>query len=232
MRLQSSVQRRDVVVRLSLLVGACALPPNSSLTDWARTASVVVDRPALLPPDDRAAAAWQQAISVYLYALSVLGEIEQPLRFRPDSFVAISAVAGPPGSPPAEAAAAIGRALGAAYAANFRPGARADSAYPAPLVQDNRLPAFVRAGDVPLRVLIDALAAGLQPGAYRSSLTSIAEDHALIAASAAHITQRELARSLQAAEDRLRRSARLLPPDPIVLARAAGDGAVAKTVQP
>ncbi len=137
----------------------------------------------------------------------MLGENEQPLRFHPDRFATISAAAGPPGSPPAEAAAAIGRALAVAYVANLRPGARTDSAYPAPLGEDNRLPAFVRTGDAPLRVLIEALAAALQPGAYRNSLTAIAEDHALIVASAAHITQRDLARSLQAAEDRMRHAA-------------------------
>lgn len=225
------MQRRSLVLGLHLLAAGCALPPNTALTDWARTASAVVDRPALLPPEP-SAAAQQQAVAIYLYALSVLGEEEQPLRFRAARFAPIAAAAGSPGSPPADAAAAIGRALAGASAANLRPGARADSAHPAPLVEDNRLPPFVRAGEAPLRVLLDALAAPLPPGPYRASLAAIAEDHAMIAASAAHLSQRALARSLQAAEDRLRRNARLLPPDPQVLARGPGEGAVAATVQP
>lgn len=225
------LQRRDLLLLLHLPAAGCALPPDTALTDWARTASALVDRPALAPPGP-SAAAQQQVVAIYLQALSVLGEHEQPLRFRAERFAPIAAAAGPPGSPPAEAAAAIGRALASASAANLRPGARADSAHPAPLVEDNRLPPFVRAGHAPLRVLLDALAAPLPPGPYRAILAAIAEDHAMIAASAAGLGRRDLARRLQAAEDRLRREARLLPPDPQVLARGPGEGAVAATVQP
>lgn len=227
--------RPGLAALLLVLLAGCALPPNTALRDWARTASVTADRPGLMPPDD-ALLAQQEALASYLYALSVLARPEQRLTFDDAAFALIRARAAP-----AEAAiGGLGAVLAAARDANLAPGARANSAYPARVVEDLRLSPFVAAADQPLQALLAALREGLgaaegadaDRAVYLRLLAAIAEDHAMIAAQARHIEAREVARQVQAAEDRLLRLALLLPPDPSVARRAGAAGAVARVVQP
>ncbi|CAH0208770.1 hypothetical protein [Roseomonas sp. CECT 9278] len=223
-----------------LLVVGCALPPNTALRDWSRAASVAVDRPALLAPPDRrdGLAAQQAALAIYLYALGVLAQDEQPLTFDAAAFAAL-----PPRAAVADPAAGravheIGVILAAARAANLAPGARANSAAPAPLVEDNRLRQVIRTADAPVQALVGALAAGLDAGGdadrgtYARLLAAIGEDHAMLRANATHIRAREVARGIMAAQDRMARLARRLPPDPMVAARVQPAGLVAAVVQP
>jgi hypothetical protein len=231
-------RRPGLAALLLVLLAGCALPPNTALRDWARTASVTADRPGLMPPED-ALLAQQEALAAYLYALSVLARPEQRLTFDDAAFGRIRARA----APVARAEAAIGglaAVLAGARDANLAPGARANSAHPARVVEDLRLPPFVAAADPPLQALLAALGEGLgaaggadaDRAAYRRLLAAIAEDHAMIAAQARHIEAREVARRIQAAEDRLLRLALLLPPDPSVARRSGAAGAVARVVQP
>jgi hypothetical protein len=228
---------RAAVVLLLLLLAGCALPENTALRDWARTASVTADRPSLLPAGD-ALLAQQEALAIHLQALSVLARPEQTLAFDADAHARIRARAGADPRA-ARALAALGEALRAARAANLPPGARADSAHPAPLVEDRRLVPFIAASDPPLQALLAILAGGLGDGAaapgraaYLRVLGAIAEDHAMIASLAAHVEEREAARRMQAAEDRLLRLAFLLPADPAVAGREGRAGAVARVAQP
>lgn len=223
-----------------LLVVGCALPPNTALRDWSRAASVAVDRPALLAPPDRrdGLAAQQEALAIYLYALGVLAEDEQPLTFDAAAFAALPPRAAAADPAAGRAVGEIGAVLAAARAANLAPGARANSAAPAPLVEDNRLRQVIRTADAPVRALVAALVSGIEAGGdpdretYARLLAAIGEDHAMLRAKATHIRAREVARGIMASQDRLVRLSRRLPPDPVVAARVQPAGLVALVAQP
>lgn len=224
--------RRSLALLALAPAAACALPPNTALRDWAWTASVLADRPAELDGQD-AALAMQEGFVAWLHALGVLAVPEQRLAFRAEAFAALAprAAAAEPGA--AAAIGQLGAVLAAAQRANLPLGARADSAFPAPLVEDNRLRPALRAADAPVQALVAALGrAAAAREAYRHLVAAIAEDHAMIAASLRHIEARELARRIMAAEDRLRRLAVRLPPDPVVAARGGAPGPGAAMVQP
>lgn len=232
--------RSLVVLAWALLLVGCALPPNAALRDWARSASVAADRPGLLATSERAdaLAAQQEALAVYLYVLGVLATKEQPVTFRADSYAVLPARAAALDPASGQAVAQIGAILDAAREGNLPPGARANSAAPAPLVEDTRLPRVIRAADPQVQVLILAISAGLAGGAdpdretYLRLLAALREDHAMITARAGSLASRELERDLHAAEDRLARIARLLPADPVVAARSPPGGMVALVAQP
>lgn len=227
------------LIALMLLPG-CALPPNTALRDWARLASILADHPAAAP--DAASRdgllAQQEALAVYLYALSVLATEDSILTFRADAFAPLvrrAAAADPAAGP---AVAEIGRLLAAAQAANPAPGARARSAGSATVIEDLRLRPLIRAADAPVQVLVGTLSratAGLtgpEEQTYRQVLAAIGEGHAMLTARAADIRQREVAREIQAQEDRLRRLALILAPDPAVGLRPNPAGMVGAVVQP
>lgn len=214
-----------------LLVAGCALPPETALRDWARTASVVADRPSLLPPDD-ALLARQEALAVYLYALGLLAAQDGPVPFRAEAHDAIAARAG-------DAARDLGRVLRRAREARTPAEDQAQSAYPAPLVEDRRLRPTILAADASVQALVASLSTGIAAAGtgpdgatYQRLLAALGKDHAMIAARSLHLDAREVARGIRAAEDRLLRLARLLPPDPAVAARGPAGGAVARVVQP
>ncbi|MBR0683305.1 hypothetical protein GXW74_22660 [Roseomonas eburnea] len=251
-----------------VLVAGCSLPPNTALRDWARTASILADHPAAVAPEPGAAppraapapdpgdeaararrdglVAQQQALAVYLYALGVLAEEEQPLTFREEPYAALAPRAAAADPAAARAVAEIGAILRAAREANLPPGARANSAGQATVVEDHRLRSVIRAADTPVQALVAALAAGIaaappagaerRPGADREAylrvLAAIGEGHAMLKARARHITQEDLARELRAEEDRLIRAAYRLPADPAIGARRPLGGVVAEVVQP
>ncbi|BDG72847.1 hypothetical protein [Roseomonas fluvialis] len=222
------------------LLAACALPPNTALQDWARTASVAVDQPALLAgPAQDGLLAQQQALAAWLYALGVLAGEEQPLTFRAARFAPLAARAAADPTA-AEAVAALGAVLERAQAGNIPPAARAYSAGQAQVVEDLRLRPAIRAANGPVQVLAASLGAAMAAGeapaqdrtTYRRVLDRVAEGHAMIDARTRHITQVAVAREIRDAEDTLLRLQRLLPPDPVVAARPPGGGAVAALVQP
>ncbi|WP_198376894.1 hypothetical protein, partial [Neoroseomonas rubea] len=127
-----------------LMLAACGLPPNHALRDWARTASIAVDRPSLVPAGAEDALARQAALAGWLQALAILAEEEGMPAFRP-----------PDGTRPADPSfAALDAALRGAAATppNRGPMAGADA-------QDEarRLPVAIRAADPPVQALVAAL---------------------------------------------------------------------------
>ena len=220
----------------------CALPPNTALRDWARLASILVDHPsaivAPMPPERDGLLAQQEALAIYLYALSVLATEESTLTFRAEPFAPLvprAAAANPAAGP---AVAELGRLLAAARAANLPPGARANSAGSQTVVEDLRLRPLIRAADAPVQVLVGTLTQGIggtdapEQAAYREVLAAIGQGHAMLKAGAADIRQREMARDIMAQEDRLRRLMLILAPDPMVGLRPDPAGLVGAVVQP
>ncbi|MBR0651433.1 hypothetical protein GXW78_17315 [Roseomonas terrae] len=218
---------------LALLVG-CALPPNTALRDWAQLASVAADQPEAVPPGDArdGLRAQQAALSIYLYALSVLAQEESMLTFRAEAYAPLVRRAAAGDAAAGAAVAQLGRLLEAAYAANPVPGARARSAGSPTVIEDLRLRPLIRGADAPVQGLAATLAQGTGDDAYRAVLLAIAEGHALLATRAADIRQRAMARDIQAQEDRLRRLMLFLAPDPAVGLRRDLAGPVGAVVQP
>jgi hypothetical protein len=219
------------------LLGGCALPANTALRDWARLASVAMDRPAALTAPDAASRdgllAQQEALAIYLYALSVVATEESTLTFRAAAFAPLvprAATADPVGG---AAVAELGRLLDAARAGNIPPGARDRSAGSPTVIEDLRLRPLIRGADAPVQRLAASVARGATgQGAYRDMLAAIAEGHAMLVVNAANIRQRGVARAILAEEDRLRRLVFIVPPDAAVGLRQDPAGAVEAVVQP
>lgn len=231
--------RRSAIILLGCLLFGCALPPNTALRDWARLASILTDHPgAVAAPDPvrrEGLLAQQEALAIYLYALSVLATEESTLTFRAEPFAPLAprAAAADPAAGPA--VAEIGRLLAAARAANLPPRARANSAGSATVVEDLRLRPMIRAADAPVQVLVGTLsrgATGPEADTYRQVLAAIGQGHAMLKAQAGDIRQRETARDIMAQEDRLRRLMLILAPDPAVGLRPDPAGLVGAVVQP
>ncbi|WP_188968911.1 hypothetical protein [Neoroseomonas lacus] len=230
---------RSAIILLGCLLLGCALPPNTALRDWARLASVLADHPSAAaapnPAQRDGLLAQQQALAIYLYALSVLATEESTLTFRPEPFAPLpsrAAAADPAAGP---AVAEIGRLLAAARAANLPPGARARSAGSATVVEDLRLRPLIRAADAPVQMLVGTLSRGTtgpEEETYRQVLAAIGQGHAMLKAQAGDIRQRETARDIMAQEDRLRRLMLILAPDPAVGLRPDPAGLVGAVVQP
>ncbi|MEO3474175.1 hypothetical protein AAFN86_20065 [Roseomonas sp. CAU 1739] len=230
------------LLAILLPLSGCALPPNTALRDWARLASVLADQPdaiaPMAPPGRNGLVAQQEALAVYLYALSVLAQEESTLTFRAEAFAPLApraAMADPAAGP---AVAEIGRLLAAAQAANLPPGARARSAGSQTVIEDLRLRPLIRAADAPVQLLVGTLSrgavgvAGSEQDTYRQVLAAIGEGHAMLKALAPDIRQRETARDIMAQEDRLRRLMLILAPDPAVGLRPDPAGMVGAVVQP
>jgi hypothetical protein len=200
---------RRLALLACLALSACGLPPNHALRDWARTASVAVDRPSLAPAG---AEQRQAALAGWLQALAILAEEEGMPTFGP-------AQGSAPDDPAAATLAGVLRAA-AATPPNRGPTAGADAQD-----EQRRLPVAIRAADPSVQAIITALSADM-PGegrdAYRRALAEIGATHAMLAARARHLRQEELARDVRQAEDGLRRIMLRLPPDPMIAARPRG----------
>lgn len=196
-----------------LLLAACALPPNTGLRDWARTASLLADQPG-----GDAAAAQRQALAGYLQGLALMAE-GAPIAFPDDAWAGLAARAGATDPEAGAAVAALGTVLAAARDANPQPPDQVYSAGSDLVPADNRLRSTIRAGDAPVQALAAAIARGLGDpaaddparAAERRSLAEIATTHALLRERARHVTQYALGRDLRFAEDGLWRAALLRP---------------------
>lgn len=201
---------------LAMLAG-CALPPNTALPDWARSASELAGQAAAEPHAAR------DALAVYLYALGVVAA-QDVLTFRDAPYAALAARAGTP------AVDALGAVLRRARDANPDLEARAHSAGRSEVVEDLRLRPMLQAADPPVQALVVLLSAGSGDPAERAVLARIGEGHALLAQRAGSLValgQRGTAREIRAAEEALLRAGARLP------ARDAGAAAaIAATVQP
>jgi hypothetical protein len=221
----------SILGALALLAG-CALPPNTALRDWSRTASVLVSAPAAAHAviDDDGSRAMQASLSIYLYALGVVAA-EGILTFREDAYVSLPPRAATTDPTAGRAVAELGAVLRAAHQANPEPNARAYSAGKATFVEDLRLRPMIREADPAVQVLVSTLAADAPPeGAYRTVLAHIGAGHALLALRARSLVkldQRETEREIREAEDDLLRAAARLG-----AGQARTAAAVAATVQP
>jgi hypothetical protein len=205
------------VAVLAMLAG-CALPPNTALPDWARSASELAGQAAAQPDAAR------DALAVYLYALGVVAR-EDVLTFREAPYAALAARAGTP------AVDALGVVLRRARDANPDLEVRAYSAGRAEAVEDLRLRPMLQAADPPVQALVALLSAGSADPAERAVLARIGEGHALLAARAGSVValgQRGTAREIRAAEEALLRAGARLPARDATAAAAI----IAATVQP
>lgn len=233
-----------LVGAILLLVGTsgCALPRNTAIVDWARTASIAASLPA--EAEAPATRAMQQALATYLLALGVLAD-QAVLAFDEAGFRALAEPMPPLGADAVNRLALFLRAASDEVPERW---ASRESSRPEPSYEDRRLAAVLWRSDAAVQSLVAALAealacadvvpatAPLMPTdlalqieweAWRLARISdrsiaraaqgdlvrrIGEGHALLASRASAITQRETERQLRSAEDRLRQSMARLPP--------------------
>lgn len=140
----------------SLLLGACALPPNTALGDWSRSASIATDRPSLAPPPDPdAIRAMQRALGFYFQALGVLWDnADLPLM----DFAALAARAAPFDPTAAQAISGLGGHLHAASSNVPMRWLPRDNSSQRPLPEDWRLADLIGASDGAVQILLASLA--------------------------------------------------------------------------
>jgi hypothetical protein len=181
-----------------LLLPACTLPLNSALRDWARLASVGLNR--AVPPESAPRREARAALTAYLYALGVLWD-GAPLNFQPAAFA-------PGTSEPA--ILALSAALSAASADTPPRWATNEVTSPRPTYEDRRLARLIRAADPPVQqLLLQLKTEASPPGA--AVLTRIGEGHAVLLASADRLSQRATERDMLQQSDLLARDLRRLP---------------------
>jgi hypothetical protein len=185
---------------LSLAAGiaACSAPDYSAARDWARSASIATDHPAIAARTGAAdgAEAMRQALSVTLAALGRMAD-DGVLPYPEDPFVDVAARAARADARGGAAVASLGLFLRRATRSNWR----------AP-----QLRAAIRLVDPDIQALATALAGTLGEGSAEAALVRrIAADHAVMAARAGEITSADMGRTLRDAEDGLRRMMLALP---------------------
>lgn len=213
------------------LLGACALPVNTALRDWTRTAETALDRSAATP----ASAPGREALSTYLQALGALWD-GADLSFDAPRFEALAVAEPDPAA--AGAIRELGRLLRAAGDEKPPRWLPADNSGSSPAYEDRRLSATIRAADPSVQLLLAALGRPAAPAplpppaptedpalrqvererearraaqerearARQAALAELAAGHALLASLAGRLRQRETERELRRAEDRLRRA--------------------------
>lgn len=141
-----------------LLLGACGLPPNTAVGDWARSASIGTNRPGFAtPPHAAPVRAMQQALGIYFTAIGVLWDNAE-LDFRAAEFMALAPDVGIFDPAAGEAIRALATNLRAA--SNDRPlqSLPRDNAGPRPLPEDWRLANLIGASDGAVQLLLASLA--------------------------------------------------------------------------
>ncbi|BDG72846.1 hypothetical protein [Roseomonas fluvialis] len=209
-----------------LLAAACSAPDYTPARDWARTASLVVAYPApAATSEDRrdGIAAMQQALAMYLAALSLMADDGIPA-YREDPFAELAPRAARADPAGGAAVASLGAMLRRATLENWQ----------APDLRNT-----IAVADPALQALVTALAGSLRAAApapeppapraappvtdpaaaradYIAVVTRIGTGHALLVASAPRLTDPEVMQRIRAAEDDLRRAGFALP-RPVVL---------------
>lgn len=207
--------RRVALLAWLLLPAACSAPDYTPVRDWARTASLAADFPTgRLPPPASAdvregGLAMRDALATYLTALGRMAD-DGVLPYPENPFVELAPQAGRAGTGGEAPVAALGAFLRLATRQNWQ----------APQLRD-----AITANDPSVQALTRALTAALARNAeadeppaiataraqYAGIITRIGDDHALLAARAADITDEEVVELIRAAEDRMRRSVLALP---------------------
>lgn len=180
------------------MIAACTAPDYSAARDWARSASIATDHPAIAARAATAdgAEAMRLALGVTLAALGRMAD-DGVLPYPEDPFVDLAARATRADARGGAAVASLGRFLRRATRSNWR----------AP-----QLRAAIRLVDPDIQVLAVALAGALgDDGAEAALVRRIAADHAALAERASEITSAEMGRRLRDAEDTLRRMTLALP---------------------
>lgn len=187
-----------LVLPIVAAVAACSAPDYSATRDWARTASIATDHPAIAARTAGAdgAEAMREAMAVTLAALGRMAD-DGVLPYPEDPFVDLAARATRADARGGAAVASLGRVLRRATRSNWR----------APQLRDS-----IRLVDPDIQALSVALAQALGESSAEAGLVRrIAADHAVMAARAGDITSTEMGRTLRDAEDAVRRMALALP---------------------
>jgi hypothetical protein len=209
------VTRRLALIALLVLPAACNAPDYTPVREWARTASLAADFPiGRLPPPASAdvregGLAMREALATYLAALGRMAD-DGVLPYPENPFIELAAQAGRAGTGGAQPVEALGALLRRATRQNW---------------QAPRLRQAITEANPAVQALVRALTAAIgrnaepdEPPAiataraqYAAIITRIGEDHALLAARAADLTDEAVIELIHAAEDRLRRAVLALP---------------------
>lgn len=200
-----ALRRRVLLLWAALLpLTACALPVNHDLGNWARTASVAIDDPAIVVPSDGLRAV-QIALARYFFALGILAD--HGVLVMPDDGAALTARMAKVGPAAQSAAQGIEVSLLAAMRATYHepPSPHAPDVPPAP--PDNRLQDTVQTADRHVQALLAVLTRSTDDAAtgaacrpdpasasaarqlYRQTLESIGKGHAFLTASGVHVSE-------------------------------------------
>ena len=146
------------LLSLGVSLGACRLPPNTALGDWARTAGIAIERPGLLvPPHAAAARAMQAALARHFAALAVLWD-GADLRVAEGELAPLVAPAAAFDPAAGAAVAALGEGLSAASLDQPLAWMPRDNSGPRPLPEDWRLVNLIAANDGAVQALLASLA--------------------------------------------------------------------------
>nr|WP_314075622.1 hypothetical protein [uncultured Roseococcus sp.] len=132
------------------LLGACALPVNTALRDWTRSAETALDRSGAAP----ASLAAREALATYFQALGALWD-GADLSFDAARFATLAAAQPDPAV--AGAIRELGRLLRAASDEKPPRWLPADNSGPTPAYEDRRLSTTIRAADPSVQFLLAAL---------------------------------------------------------------------------
>lgn len=189
--------RMLLALPLAGMIAACTAPDYSAARDWARSASIATDHPAIAAraATTDGAEAMREALSVTLAALGRMAD-DGVLPYPEDPFVDLATRATRADARGGAAVASLGRFLRRATRSNWR----------APQLRD-----AIRLVDPDIQALATALAGTLGEGAEAALVRRIATDHAMMAARTGEITSAEMGRTLRDAEDTLRRMTLALP---------------------
>lgn len=144
---------------LLALLGACALPLNTAVRDWSRTAGVAVAQPppATFPASD-AAPAIRQALSTYFYAIGVVWE-GADLSFDEAEFGMLASRTGDPAA--SRAIRDLGQVLKAASDEKRPRWLPRDNSSATPAYEDQRFSRMIPAADDAVQALLAMLS---EPG--------------------------------------------------------------------
>ncbi|MEO3474174.1 hypothetical protein AAFN86_20060 [Roseomonas sp. CAU 1739] len=207
--------RRIALAVLLALPVACAAPDYTPVRDWARTASLAADFPTgRLPPPRSAdvrdgALAMRDALATYLTALARMAD-DGVLPYPENPFAELAPQAGRAGTGGEQPVADLGAFLRRATRQNW---------------QAPRLREAIGVADPSVQALVRSLTAAVgrnaEPGEppaiatarqqYAAIIVRIGEDHALLKARAADLTDEDVIELIRAAEDRMRRAVLALP---------------------
>jgi hypothetical protein len=144
------------------LLGACALPINTAVRDWSRTAGVaVVQPPPATSPASDAAPAIRQALSTYFYAIGVVWD-GADLSFDEAEFRRLASRAGDPVA--AQAILDLGQVLKAASDEKPPRWLQRDNTTATPAYEDQRFSRMIPAADDAVQALLAILSEPVAPG--------------------------------------------------------------------